>query len=60
MNYILKYYIRSKYIGFTKSYYHEFDTILDLTNFVEKHNKEIKDFEVFISFERLIEYMESE
>ena len=60
MNYILNYYIKSKYLGFTKNYYHEFDSIEEISNFIEKHKKEIKDFEVYMNFKRIRELMEKD
>lgn len=45
MNYILKYFIKSKYIGFMKKQYIEFEKIGNLIKFIKDNN--IYDFTIY-------------
>ena len=47
MKYILRYETKSKYLGFVKVHYEEFDTIEDLMRFLILHNKKIIKYEFF-------------
>lgn len=47
MNYILKYYKKSKYIGFNKMYYKEFQSYEDAYHYVCDHNIRYCDYDIY-------------
>jgi len=47
MNYILKYYKKSRYIGFNKLYYKEFNTYQDAYEFTIKENIKSCDYDIY-------------
>jgi len=53
MIYLLKYYIKSKYFGYSKIYYKEFETYQELMSYC--YDKKIKNFDVYIKENYIIE-----
>ncbi len=47
MNYILKYIAKSKYFGFIKVYYKEFNSYQELYEFVEKYEIRSSDYDIY-------------
>ena len=45
MKYIMKYKIRSKYFGFIREYYKEFDSMLDILEFIIANS--IKEYKIY-------------
>lgn len=45
--YILKVYHRSKYLGFKKREYLEFDTFKEIQNYISKQNLKYTDYELY-------------
>jgi len=46
MKYILKYKIKSRYFGFVREYYKEFDDTFAILNFIE--NNQLLDWQLYI------------
>lgn len=53
MNYILKYYVKSKYLGYKKVYYREFETYQELMSYC--YDRKITNFDVYYKEEYIIE-----
>lgn len=47
MNYILKYYRRSRYLGFSRLEYKEFNSYSELYNFVDKYQLRSCDYDIY-------------
>ncbi len=45
MKWILKYYIKSKYLGYSKAYYKEFEFLNELKSYTTLNN--IKNYEIY-------------
>lgn len=47
MNYVLKYYKRSKYLGFSRLEYKEFYDYQEMYEFIEKHKIRSSDYDIY-------------
>ena len=54
MRIILKYFIKSKYLGFKKCNYHEFNNTDELRNFLLNHINEIIYFDVYVNLHDVV------
>lgn len=47
MNYILKYIIKSKYLGHVKVYYKEFNSYKEAYEFIDKNKLRSSDYDIY-------------